>query len=378
MADVQYLSAVNELSQRLSKFRLSRTAQHIAFWLVVFFVFNGIYSVKSTYWIASRNNLFYIPIHIAYFYSLAYWVMPRYLFTGKYVAFAFRLLLIMLAVTVTSRLVDIFIANPYLVKSYPNDRDLKELNERPVLDRLFDLLFFINAFKAINLVVWVALGIKLFKMWYERKQAALQAELNALKGQIHPHFLFNTLNNLYALTLVNSPKSSQVVLGLSDMLRYMLYECNAELVTISKEITMLQQYISLEKLRYEDRIDISFTLSGDLDNKLVAPLIMLTFIENAFKHGASDTVGQAWVNIDLQVKGQQMKLKVANSKPEYPNGDSEKHCGNIGLQNVKKRLELLYPSAHQLKILDDEDIFLIVLELFVKTEFVPQPNLTLA
>lgn len=347
----------------------------MVFWLVVFFVFNAIYSVKSTYWIASRNNLFYIPIHIAYFYSLAYWLMPRYLFTGKYLAFAVRLVILMFAVTMMSRLVDVFISNPYLSKSYPDDWDLKEFNERPVFDKLSNLLYFINAFKAVNLIVWVALGIKLFKMWYERKQAALQAELNALKGQIHPHFLFNTLNNLYALTLINSPKSSQVVLGLSDMLRYMLYECNAELVSIQKEVDMLQQYISLEKLRYEDRIDINFTITGDLSNKLVAPLIMLTFIENAFKHGASDTIGQAWVNIDLQVKGQQMKLKVANSKPEYASNNSSKHYGNIGLQNVKKRLELLYPSAYQLKILDDEDAFLVVLELFVKTEFVPQPNL---
>jgi LytS/YehU family sensor histidine kinase len=317
---------------------------------------------------------------MAYFYILGYWLLPRYLFKGKYVKFAVLLIALMLSVVFTGRLIDIFIANPYILKNVPNvEQEFKDsVLKRTFAQKIFDEVLFANALKMMHFVVWAALGIKLIRMWYERKQAALQAELSALKGQIHPHFLFNTLNNLYALTLTNSSKSSQVVLGLSDMLRYMLYECNTEQVSLQKEVLMLQQYISLEKLRYEDRIDLNFTISGDLENKLIAPLIMLTFIENAFKHGASDTIGQAWVNIDLQVKGEQLKLKVANSKPENISTDAQTHHGHIGLQNVRKRLELLYPAGHQLKILDDDDAFLVVLDLTIVTQNQPVTNLTLA
>lgn len=358
----------------------SRIAQHVLFWLVIFFSFTLIYAVKSSFWISFRNNLFYIPLHMLYYYILAYWMLPRYLFTGKYFKFSLLMLALIFGITVLSRLVDILIAIPYLVAHSRNvDWDMVDtVKNRSFWSKLTDLLFFVNAFKMMHFVIWFALGIKLFKLFYERKQAALQAELNALKGQIHPHFLFNTLNNLYALTLANSSKSSQVVLGLSELLRYMLYECNTEQVSLHKEVTMLQQYISLEKLRYEDRIDINFTVDGDLQNKLIAPLIMLTFVENAFKHGTSDILGEVWVNIDLHVDGDRLKFKVSNCKAEIKQADADKHYGHIGLLNVQKRLDLLYPSAYQLKIFDDGDTFLIVLELTLKSQAQPLPQLTIA
>jgi len=218
------------------------------------------------------------------------------------------------------------------------------------------------------MMVWIALGIKLFKLWYERRQAALQAELKALKAQVHPHFLFNTLNNLYALTLNNSPKAPGVVVGLSDMLRYMLYECNADKVSLEKEVLMLQHYIGLEKIRYEDRLDVNFTIKGKLDDKLVAPLMLLPLVENAFKHGTSEQVGESWININLEVIGNRLKFKISNSKPDAINGDDDKHRGNIGLQNIKTRLELIYPASHQLRIMDEDEVFLAVLELDVETD----------
>lgn len=360
--------------------KYGRITQHVLFWLATFFLFTIIYAVKSTYAISFHNNLFYVPLHMLYFYPVAYWLVPRYLFTGKYFLFGIQLLGIMLLVTGLSRLTDIFIATPYTMAHYPViDWDMVAwVKKTSVYDRFFNLMFFMNALKAINMVIWFALGIKLFKLFYERKQAALQAELNALKGQVHPHFLFNTLNNLYALTLANSSKSSQVVLGLSDLLRYMLYECNTEQVSLQKEVVMLQQYISLEKLRYEDRIDINFTISGNLQQQTIAPLIMLTFVENAFKHGTSGIIGESWVNIDLSVTGDRMKFKVSNCKAETKEADADKHYGHIGLQNVQKRLELIYPFAHQLKIFDDGDIFLIVLDLTLKNQPQPSPQLSLA
>jgi LytS/YehU family sensor histidine kinase len=250
--------------------------------------------------------------------------------------------------------------------------------KRPFSEKIVNVIYFINAVKTMNMVVWIALGAKLFKHWYERKQAALQAELKALKAQVHPHFLFNTLNNLYALTLNNSPKAPGVVVGLSDMLRYMLYECNADKVSLEKEVLMLQHYIGLEKIRYEDRLDVNFTIKGKLDDKLIAPLMLLPLVENAFKHGTSEQVGETWININLEVIDRKLRFKISNSKPDKSTGSADKHYGNIGLQNIKTRLELLYPASHLLKIMDEDEVFLAILELEIETDphYKPQPLVT--
>ncbi|WP_295768064.1 histidine kinase [uncultured Mucilaginibacter sp.] len=366
----------NWLELKIGTWPLKRVALHLAFWAVVYFMYTGIYAIQLTYTTSLRNNLFYVPVHMFYYYTLAYWLLPKYLFNGQYVKFEIYLLVLMLVSTVMSRLVGIYIANPYILqREHPTDWSFIEEQRWPLHKQLFNLLTFVNAWKAINMVVWFALVLKMVKLWAERKQAALQAELSALKAQVHPHFLFNTLNNLYALTLSNSPKSPEVVLGLSDILRYMLYECNTENASLKQEILVLQQYISLEKLRYEDRLDLTFNIEGDLDDKYIAPLIMLPFIENAFKHGTSETQGQVWININLLVSGNVLKFKVSNSKPDDLPADAGKHHGHIGLQNVQKRLDLLYPSAYQLKIFDDDEAYLVVLQIELKQLNQTKPQL---
>lgn len=340
----------------------NRVLQHILFWLTVSSFFVMMYSFKSTWQIALHNNVFFMPVHMALFYAVGYWLIPRYLLAGKYVQFGVGLIVTNIVLSLTSRFVDIFIAYPYLAKHYLGEFDDPYHGESR--SKLFlHPVYFINAFKSLNLVACFGIGVKYFKMWHERKQAALKAEMDALKGQLHPHFLFNTLNNLYSLTLQNSPKSSNTVLGLSEMLRYMLYECNTDLVPLSNEVRMLKHYTELEKLRYEERLDLTFNINGNLNGLYIAPLLLLPFIENTFKHGASEKVGHNWININLSVNSNVLKIKASNSKPEQVKSDADRHFGNIGLQNVKKRLELLYPQQHNLKILDDDEAFLIVLEL---------------
>jgi two-component system sensor histidine kinase AlgZ len=354
-------------------FKISKVAQHVIFWIAMFILIDIIYSVKSNYLFASYNNLFYLPVYMAYFYALARWLIPIYLLRAHYVKFVAGLLMLIFVSAFICRLIDILIMAPFMLKHLKNiDWSYIALSRRTFWSQLSDPLNFMNSVKGTNLIVLLALVIKLFKLWLERKQAALQAELDALKGQVHPHFLFNTLNNLYALTLTNSPKSPQVVLGLSELLRYMLYECNADRVSLNKEILMLQQFVSLEKLRYEERLDLTFNIYGETDDKLIAPLLMLPLIENAFKHGTSESLGQAWININLYVTGEDLKLKISNSKAEK---EAEKHTGHIGLQNLHKRLELLYPATHQLKIMDDDDAFLVVLEVKLTTQTKPAPQL---
>ncbi|GAB3983627.1 hypothetical protein GCM10028806_57120 [Spirosoma terrae] len=217
-----------------------------------------------------------------------------------------------------------------------------------------------------------AVAIKLIKVWYLKQQAyqqidreKLQAELELLKSQVHPHFLFNTLNNLYSLTLNKSDHASAVVLKLSDLLRYMLYECNVPAVSLKKELDFLRNYIALEQLRYGDRLDMSVSISGDHEHKLIAPLLLIPFLENAFKHGTSEQLEQAWMHVELSVQGTTLKFKVINSRETMPH--EETYTGGIGLQNVQKRLQLLYPNKHDLRIVAGEETFMVMLSVELLT-----------
>lgn len=354
---------MNAVNFKVDDLHIPRVLQHIIFWVVVMLALTVIYSVQVSLAVSFRNNLFYAPIQIAYYYVIAYWVVPAYLFKGKYIKFVLLSLVVAALSILLSRTSGLIFVIPYLIETqHITDPDYLSINNGPFFQSLFNTVGLVNAFKGTNLIMGFVLAVKLFKMWYERKQAALEAELGALKAQIHPHFLFNTLNNLYALSLNNSPKSPELILGLSGILRYMLYECSKDEVPLEKEIFMMQQYVNLEKLRYEDRIDINFNISGHLKNKQIAPLLILPFIENAFKHGASETTGQVWVRIDIAVRDNWFKLKVSNNNPQKQ-ATGNQAPGHIGLSNVIKRLNLLYPGAHYLKIMDEEDTFLIVLDV---------------
>ncbi|MBO9729239.1 MAG: histidine kinase [Chitinophaga sp.] len=188
--------------------------------------------------------------------------------------------------------------------------------------------------------------------------------LNLLKAQIHPHFLFNTLNNLYALSLRKSDKSSEVVLELSHILRYILYECNTPTVNLEKEIQMIQRYISLEKIRYQNQLEINMDIDGDLSAFNVAPLLILPLVENSFKHGISKLMEDGWINISAKAKNNEFTFKISNNK--LPDNDSKaisSAFGNIGLLNIRKRLHFLYPNRHQLKIISEDEVFMVIMKI---------------
>lgn len=342
-----------------------RVLEHLIFWLLALGVLTFYFGSDKSYYVALRNNLFYLPVHMMYYYFLAYVIIPRYLYKREYFRFGVFLVLCMLGAALLTRLVDILFVEPYL---YRLQKELSmnfwwDKMEGTFTERLFRSMYFVNAVKGSNLIVWIALSIKFFKMWYERRQAAAEAELNYLKGQIHPHFLFNTLNNLYSLTLNQSAKASEVVLGLSTILRYMLYETNKSAIELNREIEIIRNYIELEKMRYDDSLEVNFHISGDLTDVRIAPLLLIPFVENAFKHGVSEKIGDAWINIELNLRDEQLKFKVSNSKPDVLPDDITVHKGNIGLTNVHKRLEILYPDAYSLHTHNEVDVFISVLEI---------------
>jgi sensor histidine kinase YesM len=231
---------------------------------------------------------------------------------------------------------------------------------------LIDLYFVIVGLYSVSLL---AILIKLLKYWYEQQNSAIQllkekteAELAMLKGQINPHFLFNTLNNIYSLALKKSDLTADAVVKLSEMLDYLLYECNAAMVDVKKEVKLIQNYIYLQKIRYGDRLDIQFKAENIIDQR-IPPMIILPFIENSFKHGAGNQSNKVWIKINMRTESDRLEFSIVNSKSSQKKAESKPVRGGIGLENVKKRLGLLYQSEYSLEIEDLSDTFSVKLSI---------------
>jgi two-component system, LytTR family, sensor histidine kinase AlgZ len=233
----------------------------------------------------------------------------------------------------------------------------------------YSTTFFVQVF-AITLFIVLFVGMLRFATeWFEleakKKEVEnekLHAELNFLKAQINPHFLFNTLNNLYYLAYSKSPNTTEVISKLSQMMRYMIYDSNHPKVLLSKEIEYMENYISLEKLRLNNNIPIEMLIHGNVDAFTISPLIFITFLENAFKHGVNNNNPHSWVKVCIKVNSEECKYVVENSKIPKSKDTKEEKSG-IGLRNVKRRLELSYPLKHLLTIEDLQDKYRVELKL---------------
>lgn len=197
----------------------------------------------------------------------------------------------------------------------------------------------------------------------ERKK--LEAELLALRAQINPHFLFNALNNIYALSLDASPKTPDIILKLSDLMRYILYECRTPRVDLEKELAFVENYLEVERLRVSDDVEVCFNTVGHLAGQQVAPLLFMPLIENAFKHGVGSQVDGAFVHILMQYdQPDQLTFEIENSKEAaLVRYDADDPYHGVGLTNVRKRLQLLYPEAHTFDIQDTEQLYRVHLTL---------------
>ncbi len=222
---------------------------------------------------------------------------------------------------------------------------------------------------AIVNVTALAAAIKLLQFWNDNEQSRrdlsqekIEAELKLLKSQIHPHFLFNTLNNLYALALEKSDKAPDIVIKLSSLLNYMLYECNVERVPLEKELAYIRDYVSLEKIRYGEILDLSFEISGSTDDYQIAPLVLIPFVENSFKHGASQESFKPYVHLNIWIRDGKFTLKLENSVAKERSSDRADYTSGIGLRNVKRRLDIIYKDRYELTITEDES-YLVVLSL---------------
>jgi len=188
----------------------------------------------------------------------------------------------------------------------------------------------------------------------------LEAELKFLKNQTNPHFLFNTLNNIYALARKRSEKTAEVVLKLSKILRFMLYESHREFISIGEEVKLIEDYIELERIRYSERLQISFTKEIDDEQRPVSPFLLLPFVENAFKHGASESFYRSFIDIQMVLVAGRLTFIIANSREDGEVKTVEE--GQIGLVNIRRQLELMY-AEYEMLVENESDKFRVVLSI---------------
>lgn len=341
--------------------------RHIVFWVVHVLIFSFLFkSPEQSYWSMHLLSLLWVPAFILYGYPIMYWLIPHYLFKEKYVLFSMALVFW----GVFGYFLNYFF-RAYVLFPVSDILDYKSTNRNP---------WATNSYLAMNVMAGFGSMIVLFKNWMEKQRAFLtaekekmNAELQLLKAQVHPHFLFNTLNNIYSFSLENSPKTPLMVLQLSSLLSYVLYDCSANEVLLEKELEIMKNYIELEKERYGNKLDVSVNLEGEIKGQYIAPLLLLPFLENAFKHGTSEQLEKPWLSMDVSVKQQVLHCKIVNSKE-----DEARHGTNgIGISNVKKRLVYLYAGKHELKLMDEGSFFVVslLLELNKQSTFVIRSQL---
>ena len=333
-----------------------RITYHVIFWLCTYLFFSFFYGRISGSQHASFFLMLYsFPVYITATYLVMYYIIPKFLLQKRYKAFfVSSFYLIMGAVFIELIFIYYFVVfqNPLFFGSAPVEKI--SVTSLDIYLRLIGLLG----------IIFFASSVKLLKHWYKIQRVnqmlakeKLEAELNFLRSQVHPHFLFNTLNNLYALTLKKSEKSPDVVLKLSEMLDYMLYQCNEDKISLDKEIKLIENYISLEQLRFSNNLDLIFKVNGKTGDMSIAPVILFPLVENCFKHGISNDTKRGWIKIELSVIKQELTFSVSNSKPQQTIKKQDEVGKGIGLKNVKKRLELIYPDKHTLDISDKGNYF---------------------
>jgi len=307
-----------------------------------------------------RNSTHNILMQVFFTYTLIYFLLPKFLLKGKYLG-------LFTGIVTALTLLIIYKYNQLLNNYYTSLQffDVKTLD--PDKGYLFRCAWE-NVMFNCPTAGGIALSIKLLKHWYLKQKetqevaaSKAKAELQLLKAKVHPHFLFNTLNNIYSFTLNGSPKAPEMIDKLSGLLRYIIHECNQPLVPLNKEISMIRDYMSLEKIRYGEEMDMTVDIRGNYSDKLIAPLLLIPFVENSFKHGASKMLSKPSVNLNIIIENQMLNFMLSNSRPEeYINPQQN---GGIGLGNVQKRLQLLYPGRHELNMTAEPEHFTVLLQI---------------
>jgi len=340
----------------VKKFAKTRWIQHLLFWLISYYILFRIFATSSEF---LKIDLIYTAIFICtllpgIYLNLLYFI-PRFLSRKKYVLYSSLLLISMCAtsglnILTFSKLTDIILPGYYFISYY----------------ECGDLMKFTLVFTGITTLLKLSGGWFML-MEARNRLARLEKEnaetrLTALKNQVNPHFLFNSLAGIYSLVLQNSVKAPEVILRLSGFLRYVLYEASGERVDLSNELSAMNDYTELQKLRAGKDAGIEILFPEETASWQVAPLLFLPLIENCFKHGIKGAAGPVYTKIHFKISGDRLKAYFENNTGISSDDDTGKNSG-IGLVNLRNRLALLYPGTHELKISGNSDRFTVELEI---------------
>ena len=295
-----------------------------------------------------------ILIHLTACYFFIYVLLPRYLITKKYLSLSAGIILLAGFLLGAGYFVHSFIfpaIDPAYHSKMSSNNTLWWTNINSGL---------LNAPK----VIAAAAAIKLIKRWYLKQKEKeriekekLITDLQLMKAQIRPGFLFSSLNQIYEAAQQQSPKASGLLLKLADLLSYLLYECDEPKVPLEKELNMMKEYMTLEKARYGDKLELETVIKGDMSNKQIAPLLLLPFIENSFKH-CSKQAEQPWINLEIGIENEILSMKLLNGVT-LTDADISIH----EIKNIEKRLQLLYPGKHELKKYIENEIYFVLLKI---------------
>ncbi len=324
----------------------NRYSFHIAFWIIFIIAFTLLLGGKYGYLESLKDVSLEALSYATIVYINLLVLVPRFLLKRKYVQYIVLLLLALVIIVPIHSSIEYF-----------NFYNVEDLKGQVKLEKLA-FLSLIN----ISFMLALTTGLKLGKEWFNQQQRSqelererLQSELKFLKSQINPHFLFNTLNNLYSLSLKKSDQAPEMILKLSEMMRYMLYESNEKMVPLEKEIRCIENYIELERIRQGERTKINIQIDWAENGQKIAPLLFIPFLENSFKHGVNSNIDSGWINISLKESNGSLTFLVENNKSKKIT--QSLNGSGIGLKNVKRRLELLYPDHHQLVITEGDDTY---------------------
>jgi sensor histidine kinase YesM len=323
-------------------FRRQRWVMHVCFWGFVLVFYAVFFGRKNSNF---QQTLFFVgllmPVTIGTAYWLNYFLMPRYLMKGHHGTFLLYFIYTLIGSLFFEMMIVVF---TFVI--------MAEVKIKTMSPASVDIVFLLTS---LLMVVFSAGAIKILLHWRESKEQyqklmrdKVETELKFLKIQLNPHFLFNTLNNLYYLAAEKSDKAPQAILQLSEMLDYVMNSSKKVFVSLSEELKQVDNYVALERLRYEDRIEIDQKIVGDPGQHTIGPMILITLVENAFKHGAMKTAGKAWIKIEIDCIENEVKASISN-------GWSRQQAGSgIGLQNLRSQLDHLYPRGYRFIVNDEK------------------------
>jgi len=362
---------MNFLERILQFHKKHRWLSHVAYWLVVLLVAisSSKYSdgKRASYSFELITDSLYELPEIAAAYLLTYLVIPLFFYHKRYVSAVVTFLVSAYVTCVAARIIIVKICEP-LAGIAPKAFETYSEISTDILKLLYVYFFQIFSVAFVFMCLKVLkdqLDIQKRTLTLEKEKA--ETELKLLKTQLNPHFLFNTLNNIYSLSFTSSPVTSESIARLADILDHILYRCDAPFVPLSAEIALIKNYIELEKLRYDKRLTINFDTNINQEI-VIAPLILLSLVENAFKHGASDDTGAPVIDIDLRVNEQSFIFNISNTVAKQDNNIEQLPGGRIGLNNLRKQLDLIYGDAYTFDVVRRNTSFEVSLTIDLKDQ----------